>query len=160
VVIAAPHTTNWDLPMAILVAFAYKKKMRWMGKDSLFRKPFGWFFQWLAGIPVDRSRSHGMVDQMVQRFHESEELILVMAPEGTRTKTKSWRSGFYHIAYGARVPIVLCFLDYGRKTAGIGPVVIPSGDIDSDMKTMRTFFEGITGKRPELSSDAVVHAVR
>jgi 1-acyl-sn-glycerol-3-phosphate acyltransferase len=160
VIIAAPHTTNWELPTALMMAFAFRVKIRWMGKDSLFRWPFGAFFKWLGGIPVDRSRSLGMVEQTIQRFRERERFVLVMAPEGTRTKTTHWRTGFYHIACGANVPIVLGFLDYRRKVGGIGPVIMPTGDVEDDMKAIRAFYAGVTGKHPEQSSDVIVEAAR
>ncbi len=158
VVIAAPHTTNWELPTALMFAFAFGIKIHWIGKDSLFRRPFGTFFQWLGGIPVDRTKSHGMVQQIIQRFREHEDFVLVMVPEGTRTKTDHWRTGFYHIAVGAGVPIALGFLDYRRKRGGIGGVVTPTGDIDTDMRAIRAFYAGITGKHPERSSSAVIEA--
>jgi 1-acyl-sn-glycerol-3-phosphate acyltransferase len=156
VVIAAPHTTNWELPTAIMAAFAFRIKIYWMGKDSLFRFPFGGLFRWLGGIPVNRSKSTGLVARTVEAFDENNNLVIVMAPEGTRSKTGNWRSGFYHIARGAGVPIVLAFLDYRRKVVGIGPAVEPTGDIDADMGKMRRFYADITGKHPEKSSRAVV----
>jgi len=156
VVIAAPHTTNWELPTALMAAFAFRIKIYWMGKDSLFRFPFGGLFRWLGGIPVNRSKSTGLVARTVETFDENKNLVIVMAPEGTRSKTGNWKTGFYHIARGAGVPIVLAFLDYRRKVVGIGPVVTPTGDIDTDMREMRRFYADITGKHPEKSSRAVV----
>ncbi|RJP72867.1 MAG: glycerol acyltransferase [Candidatus Abyssobacteria bacterium SURF_17] len=158
VVIAAPHTSNWDLPLGLLFAFAFRVKVHWMGKDSMFRRPFGGFFKWLGGIPVDRSKSTGMVAQTVQAFCESENLVLIIAPEGTRTKPSRWRSGFYHIAQGAGVPVVLGFLDYDRKAGGAGPAVVPTGNIEADMKTMRTFYAGVTPKHPDRMSSAIAGA--
>jgi 1-acyl-sn-glycerol-3-phosphate acyltransferase len=156
VVIAAPHTTNWELPIALTLAFAFRTKVSWMGKNSLFHWPFGAFFRWLGGIPIDRTRSHGTVEQSIEAFHENEELVLVLAPEGTRSKTRYWRSGFYHIAEGANVPILLGFIDYRRKVAGVGPMVIPTGDIAADMRTIRAYYANVTGKHPEKSSQAVI----
>ncbi len=156
VLVAAPHTTNWELPTALMIAFAFRMKIYWMGKDSMFRRPFGAFFRWLGGIPVNRSKSTGLVAQTVQTFNEHERLIILMAPEGTRSKIGHWRSGFYHIANGAGVPLVLGFLDYRRKVGGIGPVVIPSGDIESDMKEIRAFYAGVTGKHPQNSGQATI----
>lgn len=155
VLIAAPHTTNWDLPMALLLAFACRIKVYWMGKDSIFRWPFGGFFQWLGGIPVDRSKSHGMVGQLVQAFRENERFVLVMSPEGTRKSVLYWKSGFYHIAMGANVPIVLGYIDYGRKAGGIGPVITPIGEIDADMEKFRTFYANVTGKHDRSKPIAV-----
>jgi 1-acyl-sn-glycerol-3-phosphate acyltransferase len=156
VLVGAPHTSNWDLPYALFVAFVLKAKIYWMGKDSLFRMPFNGLFRWLGGIPVDRSTSHNVVAQTIQQFHRNEKLILTITPSGTRKRVKKWKTGFYHIADGANIPIVLGFLDYRRKTGGMGPVVYPTGDINVDMKTIRSFYDGITGKYPEksmLSSD-------
>ncbi|MBI5116399.1 lysophospholipid acyltransferase family protein [Candidatus Poribacteria bacterium] len=155
VVIAAPHTTNWDLPMALLLAFACRIKVYWMGKDSIFRWPFGGFFMWLGGIPVDRGKSHGMVGQLIQVFSENERFVLVMAPEGTRKSVLYWKSGFYHIAMGAHVPIVLGYIDYGRKAGGIGPVITPTGDIDVDMEKFRAFYANVTGKHDRNKPIAV-----
>ena len=156
VMIAAPHTTNWELPTALMLAFAFRIKIFWMGKDNLFRFPFGGLFKWLGGIPVNRRESTGLVAQTVQKFDENERLIILVAPEGTRSRTGHWRTGFYHMARGADVPIVLAYLDYGRKAGGIGPVVIPTGNIESDMREIRGFYSNITGKHPENSSGAAV----
>ena len=158
VVITAPHTSNWDLPIALALAFSFRIKVFWMGKDSLFRRPFGAFFTWLGGIPVDRSTSTGTVGRVVQTFRENEDLVVIIAPEGTRSRTTHWRSGFYHIARGADVPIVLGFLDYGRKVGGIGPVITPTGKIDADMKEIRVFYDGIEPKHPERSRETPVEA--
>ncbi len=146
VLIAAPHTSNWDFPITIFIAFAVKAKIFWMGKDSLFRFPFGTLFKWLGGIPVDRSRSNNIVEQIVRKFSENESLIVTIPPSGTRKKVMKWKTGFYYIARGANVPIVLAFLDYQRKAGGFGPVFIPTGDIESDMKEIRAFYSGINGK--------------
>jgi len=156
VLVAAPHTTNWELPTVLMIAFTFRMKIYWMGKDSLFRRPFGAFFRWLGGIPVNRSKSTGLVAQTVQTFNEHEGLIILMTPEGTRSKTSHWKSGFYHIASGARVPMALGFIDYRRKVGGIGPVVIPSGDIEGDMKEIRSFYAGVTGKHPQNSGQAAI----
>lgn len=158
VVISAPHTSNWDLVLGLVLAFAFRVKVCWMGKDSLFRGPLSAMFKWLGGIPVDRSRSTGMVAQAIRAFHESERMVMIIAPEGTRSPTLHWRSGFYHIARGAGVPIALGFLDYRRKAAGIGPLIIPTGNIDADMRDIRAFYAGITPRHPERKCVAVVAA--
>lgn len=156
VVIAAPHTCGWELPIGLCMAFAYRVNARWLGKKSLFRGPLGPFFKWLGGIPVDRSKSTGMVGQMVEAFNESERMVLILAPEGTRKATSQWRSGFYHIAVGAKVPIVLGYLDFRRKAGGIGPVIMPTGDLNEDMYKIRLFYEGVTPRHPERKSAAAV----
>jgi len=152
VLVAAPHTSNWDLPYALFIVFAIRGKIYWLGKDSLFRRPFERFFKWLGGISIDRSKSKNVVAQSIQQFHEHETLILTIAPAGTRKRVKKWKTGFYHIATGANIPLVLGFLDYRRKVGGVGPVVYPTGDMESDMKKIRAFYDTITGKFPEKST--------
>lgn len=145
----APHTSNWDLPFALFIALVLGIKINWMGKNTLFRWPLNGFFKWLGGIPVDRSKSTNTVDQSIQQFHQHKDLILTIAPAGTRKSVKKWKTGFYYIAVGADVPIVLGFLDYKRKMGGIGPTIYPAGDIETDMKIIRSFYDGVTGKHPE-----------
>ena len=151
VLVGAPHTSNWDLPFTLLMAFAFKARIHWMGKIAIFRRPFKGFFQWLGGIPVKRSQSDNLVEQSIQQFRRNEQLILTIAPAGTRKQVIRWKSGFYHIACGANVPIVLGFLDYRRKVGGFGPLVHPTGDITTDMATIRAFYDGVTGKKPARS---------
>jgi 1-acyl-sn-glycerol-3-phosphate acyltransferase len=119
-----------------------------MGKETIFRKPFKKFFKWLGGIPIDRSKSYNVVAQSIQQFKESENLILAIAPSGTRKRVKKWKTGFYHIAKGANIPISLGFLDYRRKVGGFGPLLYPTGDFGADMKIIREFYAGVTGKHP------------
>jgi 1-acyl-sn-glycerol-3-phosphate acyltransferase len=156
VMIAAPHTSNWDFPITMFLAFALEGKSYWMGKDTLFRRPFGTIMRWLGGIPVDRSRANSVVERMVGVFEEHEELIVIIPPEGTRGRVNYWKTGFYHIAHGARVPIVLGFVDYGRKAGGVGPMVVPTGDIEADMQLIRSYYAGVTGKYPEKTGIAEV----
>jgi 1-acyl-sn-glycerol-3-phosphate acyltransferase len=156
VMIAAPHTSNWDFPITMFIALALRAKIYWMGKDKLFRKPFGSVMRWLGGIPVDRSRTNNVVSQMVEVFGSHENLIVIIPPEGTRGKVTYWKTGFYHIAHGAQVPIALGFVDYARKAGGIGPTVWPSGDIEADMQAICAFYAGVTGKYPDKSSLAGV----
>lgn len=146
VLIAAPHTSNWDLPLTLFIAFALKARIYWMGKATIFRPPFKGFFKWLGGIPIDRSRANNVVAQSIAQFAKNERLILTVPPAGTRKRVLYWKTGFYHIASGARVPIVLGFLDYRRRVGGIGPVVRPTGDMAADMLVIRDFYSGITGK--------------
>jgi 1-acyl-sn-glycerol-3-phosphate acyltransferase len=131
-----------------------------MGKDALFRRPFKAFFRWLGGIPVDRSKPHNAVEQMVEIFAARESFILAVAPEGTRKRVEDWKTGFYRIAYGAGVPIVLGFIDYGRREGGIGPVVRPSGNLEADMEKIRAFYASKTGKYADQSGRASVAARR
>jgi 1-acyl-sn-glycerol-3-phosphate acyltransferase len=159
VLIAAPHTSNWDFPITIFVAFAVKAKIFWMGKDTLFRFPFGTLFKWLGGIPVDRSRSNNIVEQMIRKFSENESLIVTIPPSGTRKKVMKWKTGFYYIARGAGVPVVLAYLDYRRKAGGFGPVFMPTGDIESDIKEIRAFYSGIQGKNTVTEEPLFINPV-
>lgn len=147
--IAAPHTSNWDFVLTLLMAFALDLKAYTMGKKELFDWPFGGLFSWLGVIPIDRSRSNNVVAQAVDFFKQSENLILVVPPSGTRAKVKRWKTGFYHIAKGAEVPIGMGFLDYGQRKGGIGFLFEPTGDIDEDMIAIRAFYADIKGKYPE-----------
>jgi 1-acyl-sn-glycerol-3-phosphate acyltransferase len=154
VLIAAPHTSNWDLPMTLVMAFAYRLSITWMGKDALFRPPFGGFFRWLGGIAVDRRQSTDLVARSVEELGRSDGLVMLIPPEGTRQRVRYWKTGFYWIAHGAGVPIALGFMDYGRKVGGIGPLVVPSGDLEADMVGIRAFYAGVTGKYPGDSGTA------
>jgi 1-acyl-sn-glycerol-3-phosphate acyltransferase len=156
VIIAAPHTSNWDFPITLAVAFALKMKIYWMGKAAMFRWPFAATFRWLGGIPIDRSKSHNVVEQSIQAFHKLEKLIMLVPPEGTRKKVSYWKTGFYHIAQGANVPIVLGFLDYRRKVGGIGPTFHPTGHIERDLQTIQAFYAAVTGKRQSQFGNAAV----
>ncbi len=159
ILIGAPHTSNWDFPLVLAYAFSYRIKVFWLGKEALFRnRVLGRLFQWFGGIPVDRAKSQDAVSRTVEIFNAVEKLVLVISPEGTRKKVKKWRTGFYHIARGARIPVVLGFLDYRRKAGGLGPVLFPSGNFAADMETIRAFYATVTGKRPELASPADVPA--
>jgi len=147
--IFAPHTSNWDFPILISIALKLDIRSYWMGKNSLFKRPYGWFFKWLGGIPIDRSRSVNTVDQFIGHFNDHENLVLVNAPEGTRSRVGKWKSGFYHIATGASVPIALVYLDYKEKIGGIGQIFHTTGDYEKDMDTIMDFYRSITPKHPE-----------
>jgi 1-acyl-sn-glycerol-3-phosphate acyltransferase len=131
----------------------FQLDIQWMGKDSLFRGPFGFFFRAVGGLPIDRSASHNVVDQVVHEFNTRERMKLVIAPEGTRKQTDHWKSGFYHIARGAQVPVVLGFIDYKHKLCGVGPTLQLSGDVEADMRIIRAFYAPITGKHPEQTGE-------
>jgi 1-acyl-sn-glycerol-3-phosphate acyltransferase len=153
VVIAAPHTSNWDFPFMLATAFAMRLRVSWFGKHTLFVPPWGWFMRKLGGIPVDRRAPQTLVMQMVEKFEQSEDLILAMSPEGTRRKVDVWKSGFYHIARESNVPIGLGYLDYERKLSGLGMFVMPSENIKGDMNKIWSFYRNIRGKHPELESE-------
>ncbi len=152
VVIAAPHTSNWDFPFTMATAWTLRLRFRWLGKHTLFKPPFGWAFRAMGGIPVDRRAPQGLVAQVVQRFAGDPDLIVAVPPEGTRTRVTHWKSGFYHIARGAEVPIGLGFLDFGRRRCGIGGFVQPTGDIPADMDKIRAFYQDIHGRHPRRES--------
>ena len=158
IIIAAPHTSTWDFPITLAVTFALKIKIYWMGKAVMFRWPFSATCRWLGGIPIDRNQFHNVVEQSVQTFKDRDKLIMVIPPEGTRKKVSYWKTGFYHIARGANIPIVLGFLDYRRKAGGIGPTFYPTGRIEEDMLKIKTFYATITGKRQDLFSNATLQS--
>jgi 1-acyl-sn-glycerol-3-phosphate acyltransferase len=154
VLVVAPHTSNWDVPVGLLCAYALGLLFPWpygvMVKAPVFRWPLvGPLMRWLGGIPIDRSAPNNVVDQMADAFQQHERLMLAITPEGTRKKTPYWKSGFYHIALKARVPIVLAYLDYARRVGGLGPTIWPSGDADADLELIRDFYAGVTAKFPD-----------
>lgn len=149
VMITLPHTSNWDFPIALAMAFVYGFDMHWMGKDSLFAGWRGPVMRWLGGIPINRSSSNNVVSQTIAAFQASERLIVAIPPEGTRSKVARWKTGFYYIALGANVPIALGFLDYKKKIGGFLSTFLPTGDIDKDIEAIRARYVGISGKFAE-----------
>ncbi len=153
VLIAAPHTSNWDLPYTLMVAFALRLNVRWLGKAGIFRWPFGPVMRWLGGISVDRSKSTNLVSASAASLVQADrDTQLIVPPEGTRGLTRHWKSGFYFIAQEARVPIILAFLDYERRIGGLGPVFQPTGDVERDMAEIKRFYAPIKGKRADSFS--------
>jgi 1-acyl-sn-glycerol-3-phosphate acyltransferase len=148
ILIGAPHTSSWDFVLFLGVIFTLRANVRFMGKAELFRSPVGFFFRYCGGIPVDRSKATGLVDQMVQAIRESDRFILTIAPEGTRHHVQEWKRGFYHIAKGARIPIVTAIVDGKHKTVRIGQVFHLTEDMEADMKTIQGFFKGVVGINP------------
>lgn len=149
VLIAAPHTSNWDF---IYGSFAWKLfglDVKYLAKKSLFRFPFGIFFRALGGVPVDRSRHNNLVDAMVELVNSKDEIIVLMTPEGTRKKVDHWKMGFYHLAQKANVPIVLGKINYKTKEAVIDGSFMPSGNIEKDFEIIREFFKDVVGRNPE-----------
>ena len=150
VVIAAPHTSNWDLPYTLMVAFALRLDIFWMGKQQLFRPPFRGLMMWLGGVPVNREQSSSLVAASAAALRDAVgPMQLVVPPEGTRSKSRYWKTGFYYIALQAQVPIVLGYMDYQRKVSGLGPAITPSGDIERDMLTIKAFYAGIKGRNAD-----------
>ena len=155
VVVAAPHTTNWDLPFTLAVAWTLGIRIRWVGKHTLFRFPFGPMMRALGGVSVDRRGSHDAVTAIAELMKQHDELLLVVPPEGTRDRADRWKTGFYYIALAADVPIVLGFLDYQRKCGGLGHVFRPSGVLEDDLAALRAFYANIRGKYPQNESEIV-----
>lgn len=151
--IAAPHTTSWDLPFMLATAYAMRVPISWMGKKELFRFPFGWILRGLGGVPVDRGSRGGRVASAVDAFKKTPGLVLAVPAEGTRKGGGQWKSGFYYIAHGANVPIGLGYLDYARKTCGLGGFVTPTGDMRADMDRIRAFYVDVRGKHPALEGE-------
>ncbi len=156
VMIAVPHTSNWDFFYLILISFRLRIKIYWMGKDSLFKGYKGIVMRWLGGVAVDRSAPNNLVDQMIAEFNRCGELNLVVPPEGTRGAVKAWKTGFYYIALGAKVPVYLGFLDYGKKVGGVGPAFYPTGDIEKDIAEIKQFYVGMKAKNTKLFSEESV----
>jgi 1-acyl-sn-glycerol-3-phosphate acyltransferase len=146
VMIAAPHTSNWDFVFTLLVCFSLKISPHILGKKELLEWPMGRFFPWLGIVPVDRSRSTNLVGQAVEAFESADRLVLLITPSGTRSKVKRWKTGFYHIAHGANVPLAFGYIDYARKLVGIGGFMQVSGDLDADMMRIKSFYVDIVGK--------------
>ena len=150
VLIAAPHTSNWDLPYPLMVAFSLDLQVRWMGKSSIFSWPFGPVMRWLGGISVNREQSTNLVAASAQSLRDTAgPLQLIVPPEGTRSKTRYWKTGFYHIALGAQVPIVMAYMDYSRKRSGLGPIFHPTGDVAADMASIKAFYAPFKGKNAQ-----------
>jgi 1-acyl-sn-glycerol-3-phosphate acyltransferase len=147
VLIAAPHTSNWDLPYTLMVGFALRLHLYWMGKRSIFRWPFGGVMRWLGGIAVNREQSTNLVAASAAALKAATGSVqLVVPPEDTRDATRHWKTGFYYIALTAEVPIVLAYMDYERKLSGLGPVFTPTGDIEADMATIKAFYAPFKGR--------------
>jgi len=149
ILIGAPHTSNWDFPLALLTFWTLDLRIHWVAKIQMFCGPLHYLFTALGGIPVDRSSSHGFIEQIAKRFDHTEKMVLTIAPEGTRSKTRYWKSGFYHIAVTANVPICFGYIDYSTRSLGFEQVIHPSGDLEADMKIIASFYKDIKGKRPQ-----------
>jgi 1-acyl-sn-glycerol-3-phosphate acyltransferase len=149
VVIAAPHTSNWDFLYSLAVFFHYKLPVRYLAKKELFRWPIKGIMEKSGGLPVTRNSKNKLVDDMIQLFKDNEKLMLAIPAEGTRSRVEKWKTGFYHVALGADVPILLGYLDYKHKVAGFGPLIYLSGDPLKDGNQIKEFYRNIAGKFPE-----------
>ncbi|WP_291993682.1 1-acyl-sn-glycerol-3-phosphate acyltransferase [Candidatus Accumulibacter sp. ACC003] len=147
VLIAAPHTSNWDLPYTLMVAFTLRLNIYWMGKAQIFRPPFRGLMMWLGGIPVQRETSNNLVAASAAAIRAADGPVqLIVPPEGTRSKSRQWKTGFYYIAVSAQVPIVMAYMDYEKKRSGLGAIFEPSGDIDVDMAAIKAFYAPFKGR--------------
>lgn len=149
VLIAAPHTANIDGFCMIAAAAYYRADVRWMGKKSLTTGPLGWLVKWSGCIPIDRSAKHDLVEQMRQAFAAASELVVLVPPEGTRSRTEGWKSGFYHIANNAGVPIVMGVLDFGTKTIRLSGQISPTGNYEADLAIIQQHYKDAVGKHPD-----------
>jgi len=155
VLIIAPHTSNWDFVVGALAMLALGVRVTFLGKHTVFRWPLKSLMRWLGGIPVDRRVPRGVVGQVVERFRAADSLLLALAPEGTRGRVQRWRSGFWHIARGAGVPIAPVALDWGTRTLRFFPLFETTGDLAQDLAALQHQFAGIRGRRPALASASV-----
>ncbi|MDD4432705.1 1-acyl-sn-glycerol-3-phosphate acyltransferase [Macellibacteroides fermentans] len=149
VVCVAPHTSNWDFIIGKLFYSALDRDAGFLIKKDWFFFPFNLFFSWLGGVPVDRDKRTSVTDQMVEEFAKRDSFHLGITPEGTRKKVTEWKKGFYFIALKANVPIVLAYLDYGKKEAGVKTVFYPTGDFEKDIETIRSYYKGVQGRNAE-----------
>lgn len=151
VIIGAPHTSWMDFPIGILVKYALRVDVKFIGKKELFKPPFGFIFRWLGGTPVDRSKSTNLVDATVEQFKKQDNFIIALSPEGTREKVEKWKTGFYYIAKGANVPVVMFTLDFGNRQVAISKPYYTTTNKQEDFKYFYNFYKGVKGKKPELS---------
>jgi 1-acyl-sn-glycerol-3-phosphate acyltransferase len=152
VVVVYPHTSNWDFPIGVLAKTALRLNIRWVGKDALFRGAMGPLMHWLGGIPVNRKQPAGFADHIAKELGEQEPFLLAITPEGTRSRTPGWKSGFYRIARAAKVPVVIATIDYAHKRIGLLATMELTGDEDADMVRIADLYQGCKGRRPELAS--------
>jgi 1-acyl-sn-glycerol-3-phosphate acyltransferase len=150
VIVVIPHTSSWDFPLGLLVRSALKGNGKYLGKDSLFRPPFGAVFRWLGGIPVDRSKSNNFVQAVIDMMNASDELGVVIAPEGTRKMVETLKTGFYYIAKGANAPVVMCKFDWGRKVIGFSQPYHLSSEMQADLRNILAYFRDVKGYHPEF----------
>lgn len=149
VLVAAPHTSNWDFLYFIGLTAELGIMPHFMAKKSLFRWPFRNFLFDMGGVSVDRSSKQNYVQQMADEFAKRDEFMLTIAPEGTRDNVSKWKTGFYQIAMAAKVPIVIGMMDYATKTGGLGPAIMPSGDYAADMEKVIAIYRHVIPKHPQ-----------
>ena len=153
VVIVYPHTSNWDFPIGMLFKMRHGVDLHWAGKDTLFRGPLRWFFGKLGGVPINRREATGMTRQLANAYAQNESFSICIAPEGTRSKSDHWKTGFYRLALATGLPLGLGFIDYGSKSAGIAHWVTLSGNEEADLEMLRAYYADKTGLYPEKAGD-------
>ena len=149
VIVAAPHTSNWDFVFGVAAMFVIGAQISWIGKHTLFQWYSDGIMRWLGGVPVDRRVSRGTVAQVVDIVEARAKMIITVSPEGTREKVARWKTGFYHIASGAKIPILLTGFDYSKKLVRIGPLFHPTGNLEPDLEAIRAFYSDIQGRHPK-----------
>lgn len=152
ILIAAPHSTNWDFVYFLLIIFKFQVPVHWMGKASMFIWPFKGLLKRLGGIPVNRSQKGNLVESMVETIQAADHMIITIAPSGTRQRVSQWKTGFYHIASQANIPLVCGFVDYTKKQGGFGPVFFPTGNMEEDMNAIKEFYKDKAGKYSEYGA--------
>lgn len=152
VAIGAPHTTNWDFVLGMAAIWGWGLRVDWIGKHTLFRFPWGGALRWMGGHPVERDAGGGHTARLVALLATRKACIVALAPEGTRRMVTRWRTGFWHVAHGAHVPICACYIDYARKVIGLGRVFETTGDLEADLARIREFYRDKTARFPERTS--------
>ncbi len=150
-VVVGPHTSAWDVGIGLMTRGSMGYDIRFMGKHTLFKAPFGFIFRWLGGVPVDRTKNSNLVDSMVQYFNDHREFKIAIAPEGTRQKVEKLKSGYYYIAKKANVPIVMCKFDFEHKTVTFSNPFMPTDELVHDSTKLWEYFKGVKGYHPEWS---------
>ena len=156
IIVAAPHTSSWDLPLGLTYAISCGLKFKWIGKDDIFKFPLGGFFRMLGGLPVNRRVSTNFVDQVAETITGADELVIAITPAGTRSDAKYWKTGFYYIAQAAKVPVAMAFLDYSTRTVGFDMSMWPSGDIEADIKIFQDYYQDKVGKFPDRQREILI----
>jgi len=149
VLVGAPHTSNGEGLLTVIISLAMGIRVSWMTKHTLFKRPFGFIFRWLGGVPVDRTGPHGAVAQMVQLVNDHEQIVLAIMPEGTRDHVRQWKKGFYYIAQGSDTPIVPALFDYAKKEVRFAGIFETSGDYEVDLPLIQAYFEDVVPRHPE-----------
>jgi 1-acyl-sn-glycerol-3-phosphate acyltransferase len=148
VMIAAPHTSVWDVPLMLACVLQFRLRVHWIGLAAYFRWPVAGLLRWLGGVPITRGPAEERVKHAAALLASEDAMVVAIAPEGSRHEVPRWRTGFYHLATAAGVPLVMTALDHGRRTAVIGPAMMPTGDLEGDLVPIRTFYAGVQGRHP------------